>query len=212
MLVWLWQHRERPRIASAHWWKVWAKRVALALSLLRTILRQSSLRFKGARIDTPAFISPALFNGKLSNLEIQSRSFVGRVEMHLHDKIHIGSNVVINDGVRLLTASHVVNDANFRQITAPIFIGDYAWISTGAMLLPGVSIGTGAVVGAGALVTKDVPAYGVVVGNPGRLVETGRTTDLQYNPLRFVASYEAWLGSEAPLAIPSGAHSTAHCS
>ena len=49
-------------------------------------------------------------------------------------------------------------------------IGDKAWIGGGAIILPGVSIGEGAVVGAGSVVTRDVPAYALVAGNPARVV------------------------------------------
>ena len=54
----------------------------------------------------------------------------------------------------------------------PVVIGNDVWIARGAMILSGVSIGDGAVVGARAVVTRDVPAYGVVAGNPAQLVKT----------------------------------------
>ncbi len=53
-----------------------------------------------------------------------------------------------------------------------VFIGDDCWIGCRAMLLPGVKLGRGVVVGAGAVVSKDVPDYSVVVGNPARVVKT----------------------------------------
>ena len=55
-------------------------------------------------------------------------------------------------------------------LVAPVHIGRYVWIGTRAIILPGVSIGDGAVVGAGAVVSKDVPSCAVVVGNPARVV------------------------------------------
>ena len=51
-------------------------------------------------------------------------------------------------------------------------IADDAWLGTNAVILPGVRVGNGAVVGAGAVVTKDVPANAIVVGNPARLLRT----------------------------------------
>jgi len=68
----------------------------------------------------------------------------------LHDEVRIGSHVCINDGVVILTASHDVNDPHWRAVTKPVVIDDYAWIATGATILPGVRIGRGAVVGASA--------------------------------------------------------------
>jgi maltose O-acetyltransferase len=127
-------------------------------------------------------------------LEIGAGSFVGRAEVHLHDRVTIGRNVVINDGVRLLTASHMVDDTKFRLTSAPIIIGDYAWIAMGAMLLPGVSVGVGAVVGAGALVNRNIPDFAIAVGNPARILTKSRMNGLEYSPLQFLPSFEAWLG------------------
>ena len=57
-------------------------------------------------------------------------------------------------------------------VCKPVLIERGAWIGAGATILPGVCVGTYAVVGAGAVVTKDVPDYAVVVGNPARIVKT----------------------------------------
>lgn len=57
-----------------------------------------------------------------------------------------------------------------REHSKRVTIGNDVWIGRSAIVLPGVKIGHGAVVGAGAVVTKDVPAYGVVAGNPARLI------------------------------------------
>jgi len=93
--------------------------------------------------------------------------------------ITIGTNVSISAEVCLLTADHdpasPTNDSRIR----PIQIEDYAFIGTRAMVLPGVRIGTGAMVGAGAVVAKDVAPYEVVAGVPARKIGT-RTSDLKY--------------------------------
>jgi maltose O-acetyltransferase len=103
--------------------------------------------------------------------------------------------VVINRNVVILTASHSIGDPEWKSYHRPVTIESYAWIATGAMLLPGVTIGRGAVVGAGAVVRIDVPALGVVVGNPARQIAHSRTANLDYLPTRLAAPYEAWLGS-----------------
>ncbi|MCB1356319.1 MAG: hypothetical protein KDK53_07450 [Maritimibacter sp.] len=54
----------------------------------------------------------------------------------------------------------------------PITVEDYAWIGAGAIVLPGVTIGTGAVVAAGAVVTRDVAPRSIVAGNPARLLRS----------------------------------------
>lgn len=86
--------------------------------------------------------------------------------------LRIGNNVSISPGVWLLTDGHDLRDPLFPEVLAPIEIGDYAWLGSRALVLPGVSIGQGAVVAAGAVVTKDVAPYCVVAGVPARLTGT----------------------------------------
>lgn len=98
-------------------------------------------------------------------------------------EIRIGSGVLIGPRVTLGTATHPVRAADRvvrddgqppRYVTRalPITVEDDVWIGAGATVLPGVCLGVGAVVGAGAVVTKDVPPGAVVVGVPGRIVGT----------------------------------------
>ena len=99
----------------------------------------------------------------------------------------------INDGVQLLTASHSVTDPMWEHKKSPIIIAEYAWIATNAIILPGVRIGRGAVVGAGAVVSKSVGDYEIVVGNPASTISKKRTENLNYNPCEFLAGNRAWL-------------------
>src|SRR5437588_1024115 len=194
MLRYLWTNRERRPLLSAPWFKAWAKRLATSPRLLDSICRQAMLRLHGATIGTAVFIGTWKSNGRKSYLKVSDNSFIGRITLHLHDRIDIGRNVVINDGVVLFTASHDINSQVFRTTTAPIVVGDYAWIASNAILLPGAEIGTGAVISAGAVVRGHVPDYRIAVGNPAALLERKRTPDLNYNPARLVAAFEAWLG------------------
>lgn len=84
----------------------------------------------------------------------------------------IGNNVDISPGVWILTDSHDINDPLFREVLAPVTIGDHAWIGSRALILQGVTVGEGAVVAAGAVVTHDVAPYAVVAGVPARQVAT----------------------------------------
>ncbi len=87
---------------------------------------------------------------------------------------------MINDGAVLLTAGHDIESSAFEElITAPIAVGDYAWIATNAVLLPGADIGVGSVVGAGAVVRGKVPPYRVAVGNPAYLLERRRGREIR---------------------------------
>jgi maltose O-acetyltransferase len=81
--------------------------------------------------------------------------------------------VLIAANVQLLTATHSLDAKRRRawwEYGRPISIADGVWIGGGALVLPGVSIGEDAVVGAGAVVTRDVEARTVVVGNPARVI------------------------------------------
>jgi maltose O-acetyltransferase len=93
--------------------------------------------------------------------------------------LRIGNNVSISPGVWLLTDGHDMNDPLFPEVLAPIEICDYAWLGSRALVMPGVTIGEGAVVAAGAVVTKDVCPYTVVGGVPARPIGT-RAQNLRY--------------------------------
>ena len=86
--------------------------------------------------------------------------------------ITIGNDVFIGPKVNLITINHDPNPEN-RSATygRPIVIEDKVWIGIAATILPGVKIGYGAIVGAGSVVTKDVPPMTVVAGNPARIIK-----------------------------------------
>jgi acetyltransferase-like isoleucine patch superfamily enzyme len=84
----------------------------------------------------------------------------------------IGDNVDLSPGAWVLTDSHDIHDPLFTETLAPVRIADHAWIGSRALVLPGVTIGEGAVVAAGAVVARDVAPYSVVAGVPARPVGT----------------------------------------
>lgn len=96
--------------------------------------------------------------------------------------LKIGSNVSISPSVKVITASHVVNNPDFRLILKPVIINDFVWICSSAIILPGVTLGKGCVVASGAVITKDVPEFVIVGGNPAKIIGK-RSTDLSYSPL-----------------------------
>lgn len=79
----------------------------------------------------------------------------------------------------MITGSHDIDDPDFTADFQPIHVGHHCWIGTGAIILQGVRIGDGAVVAAGAVVTKDVPEYEVWGGVPARYIRK-RNRDLRY--------------------------------
>ncbi|PVX56498.1 glycosyltransferase [Hallella colorans] len=94
--------------------------------------------------------------------------------------ITIGDNVSISYHVNIMTGSHNHNTRQFRGVFLPIVVEDYAWIGVNATILQNVKIGKGAVVCAGAVVTKDVKPFTVVAGVPARSIGE-RNRDLNYH-------------------------------
>jgi acetyltransferase-like isoleucine patch superfamily enzyme len=93
--------------------------------------------------------------------------------------IDIGDNVSISSEVIILTADHDMNSPNFAGRNKPIKINDYVWIGTRVLILPGISIGNGAIAAAGSVITKDIVDYSVVAGIPGKVIKN-RTHNLSY--------------------------------
>ncbi|MBE7495689.1 MAG: acyltransferase [Verrucomicrobiaceae bacterium] len=200
LLQQLWRGRDRFPLGGRAWCRAWAKRLLQMPSLLKQWRYHASLRAAGARVDATAFFSDtSTISGRLDMLEVGSGSFIGRAELSVHASLKIGSNVCINDGAKVLTASHDVLDPEWRTVARPIVIADHAWIATNALILPGVSIGRGAVVAAGAVVARDVPAGRIVAGNPARLLDKCRPELLCYSPTASLALFRAWHSGPPPV-------------
>lgn len=189
----LWKNRIKFKWFSKSFFISWAKRLLTFSELMNSNKRRKKLIKNGAQIAATAEIGIAVINGKKNHLSIGDFSTIGRVEIALHDKVSIGKYVCINDGVVILSGSHDVMDPLWKHKKAPISIGDYAWIATNAIILPGVSIGKGAVIGAGAVVSRNVNDYSIVIGNPAKEIEKKRIDVLNYNPCEFLAANNAWL-------------------
>jgi acetyltransferase-like isoleucine patch superfamily enzyme len=93
--------------------------------------------------------------------------------------IQVGNDVSIGPEAVILTIGHDPRSADFSDRGGAVSIGDHVWIGFRAIVLPGVSIGEGAVVGAGSVVTRDVPPFAIVAGNPARLIGN-RPKSLRY--------------------------------
>lgn len=192
-LHYLWSQRARFPAGSSAFFKAWAKRMLLLYDVMQRNYRRHKLVRKGAMIHERAEIGELRVEGNCAHLKIGQLSFLGQVHLALHAKVEIGERVCINDGVEILTASHDISDPAWKVTKGAIVIEDYAWIGTGAMILPGVHIGQGAVVGARAVVSKSVAPQTIVVGNPARPVSKSRCRELHYNPCEFLAANRAWL-------------------
>jgi acetyltransferase-like isoleucine patch superfamily enzyme len=103
-----------------------------------------------------------------------------RCTLDLRGGLELGENVSVSPEVVILTAGHQMADPGFRVELKRVLIDDYVWIGTRAMIMPGVTLGRGCVVAAGAVVTRDVPPLAVVAGIPAREVARRPESALAY--------------------------------
>ncbi len=148
----------------------WTRREELLRSILGSV---------GAR---PVLFSP-FHAGFGSNVHIGD-DFFGNVNLTFVDdvEIRIGDGVMIAPSVTLTTTGHPIHPAqrvDFTRFSEPIVIEDRVWIGSNAVVLPGVRIGFGSVIGAGSVVTRDVPPMSVAVGSPARVIREVTDDDLR---------------------------------
>lgn len=94
--------------------------------------------------------------------------------------IEIGSHTDVASEVMIWSSQHDVNDPKFSAIEKKVTIGDYVFIGPRAIVLPGVKIGTGAIIAAGAVVTKEVPDYEIWAGVPAKKIGERKVKNLNY--------------------------------
>jgi maltose O-acetyltransferase len=124
------------------------------------------------KVGPGAVIRPPFFCDYGSNIRVGKNLFANFDCVFLDcATIDIGDDVQIGPAVQLYTATHPLDPAVRRsglEGAKPIRIGDNVWLGGGAIVLPGVVVGDDAAVGAGSVVTRDVPPGATVVGNPAR--------------------------------------------
>lgn len=134
-------------------------------------LRIGLLRVAGLRVAHGVVVYHGLQVRLPKRIAIGARTIIGEgCVLDGRSGLIIGTDVNISSQVQIWTLQHDYRDAAFGTVGGQTIISDHAWISARAILLPGVTIGEGAVVAAGALVTDDVPAYTVVGGVPARRI------------------------------------------
>ena len=148
------------------------------------------LRGRGGRIEigNDCLIHCSIdFDAQDGHVKIGDRCFIGASHFVCHTGIEIGNDVIMSWGITIVDhnshaidwegRSHDVADwgAGRKDWSAvkiaPVMIADKVWIGFGATILKGVKVGEGAVIGAKAVVTRDVPPYAVVAGNPANIVK-----------------------------------------
>lgn len=135
-------------------------------------VRNRVLRLFGAIIGTGVHIYPTARIYYPWMLEIGNDSSIGEhVFIYNLGRIRVGSRATISYKAHLCAGTHDYTDPSLPLIRSSILIGDDSWICTEAYIGPGVSIGTGSVIGARAVVVKDVPERVVFGGNPARFLK-----------------------------------------
>jgi maltose O-acetyltransferase len=138
--------------------------------------RTALLRELLARVGRDAWIEPPFFCDYGSNTSVGDRFYANTGCIFLDSApVTIGDRVLLGPAVQLLAVTHPL-EAELRaqglEYAKPIVVGDDVWLGGGAIVLPGVTIGDRAVVGAGSVVTRDVPADTVVAGSPARFIRS----------------------------------------
>jgi putative colanic acid biosynthesis acetyltransferase WcaF len=129
--------------------------------------RRFLLRIFKAKIGAGVHVYPKVDIWAPWNIELASEAGVANgATLYSQSKIVIGRRAVISQGAYLCTGTHDYEATGFPLITKSILIGDYAWIAAEAFVLPGVTIGTGAVIGARAVVASEMPDWTVCAGHP----------------------------------------------
>ncbi len=147
--------------------------------------RQELLKEMFAEIGESCYIEPpfhANFGGK--HVHFGSHIYANFNFTTVDDThIYVGDYTMFGPNVVLATAGHPIN-AELRkkgyQYNAPIHIGKNCWLGSGVLVLPGITIGDNVIIGAGSVVTKDIPSNVVAVGNPCKVLREVSEHDKEY--------------------------------
>ena len=146
--------------------------------------RRELLKVLLAEVGENCYIEPPLHANWGRNTHLGSNVYANFNLTLVDDTdIYIGDSVMIGPNVTIATAGHPVDPELRRkvaQFNIPVRIGNNVWIGAGAVILPGITIGDDSVIGAGSIVTKDIPAGVVAVGNPCRVLRPISDRDREF--------------------------------
>lgn len=144
-------------------------------------VRRLLMRLGGAKIGRGSTVHMGCHFFSLKNLELGQDSVVGQgAFLDGREALIIGNHVDIASEVMIYNSEHDVNAEDFIAINAPVEIGDYVFIGPRVIILPGLKIGRGSIVAAGAVVTHDVPDFTIVGGVPAKTIGERKLINPQY--------------------------------
>lgn len=150
--------------------------LALASFLPVHRLRVWAVKAWGGDIERTATMYHGFQIRSARGLKIGARTSIGDgAILDARGGLTIGADVNLSTHVHIWTAQHGWDDPAFAYESAPVKIGDHAWLSARVTVLPGVTVGEGAVIAAGSVVTKDVPPYALYGGVPARKLRDRRS-------------------------------------
>lgn len=153
--------------AGLQWW--WLNCIVCYLPSVH--LRRAFVRLAGAKLPKNVRFFEGVHIRNPKGITLGEGCSIGtRVLLDGRQGLTAGKSVVFGYECIIWTLNHDYNDINFQTKGGPVTIGDYAWICSRSIVLPGINIGEGAVVASGAIVTKDVPPYAIVAGIPAKIV------------------------------------------
>jgi acetyltransferase-like isoleucine patch superfamily enzyme len=155
-------------------------------------LRILVLRAWGAKIGNEVTVYHGIEVRCARRLEIGPHTIIGDdAILDARGGLVIGSNVNLSSGVSIWSAQHDWRSPGFDFVARPVSVGDWAWLSARATVLPGVDVGRGAVLAAGALATHAVPERSVYGGVPAKLIGERPAEALGYT-LGYVKQKKWW--------------------
>ncbi len=163
-------HSMANKVARVAWGVVWLTLYRPSPKVLHG-WRRFLLRLFGAKVGRGAHPHPSARIWAPWNLEMGDHSCLSfRVDCYCVARVRLGAHSTVSQYSYLCAASHDIEHPNMPLITAPISIGEGAWVAADVFIGPGVTIGDGAVVGARSSVFRDVDPWTVVAGTPARFV------------------------------------------
>ena len=144
-------------------------------------IRKFFYRISGMKIGKNSYVHmwSRFYNPK--GIEIGEGTIIGdHAFLDGRAPLKIGNNVDIASQVLIYNSEHDINSEGFDPIEEPVEIGDYVFIGPRSTILPGVKIGKGAVIAAGAVVTADIKAFEIVGGVPAKVIGERKNKNLNY--------------------------------